>query len=221
MLHLPLKTTERVDLHRALHRLVSTAYSDQQAEDHREAFQDAAALREKVRQVALTEKSVAEGVRLLARYHRLLTTMRSRFGTDAFGSGSAEPTPLFAWRDALRPAEVVSHAELGFEMAGVLFNLAAALSYTATTEDRTSPTGLRAACQAFQQAAGAIDALAAVASGDAWAGAVDVHPKALAAWSHVMLAQAQQCFYEKVRRPDVGRWSPKQPPVHPPPLSSD
>ena len=36
-----------------------------------------AALRERVRQATLTEKSAAETVRLLARYHRLLTAMRT------------------------------------------------------------------------------------------------------------------------------------------------
>ena len=144
MLHLPLKTTEKVELQRCLFKFVSIAYSSQQAEDHRDAFQDAAQLRERVRQATLNERGASETVRLLARYHRLLNTMCSRFGSDQVEG--AEQWASFTWRDAFKTSEKVVQHELSFEAACVLFNLAAALSYSATLEDRTTPTGLRAAC---------------------------------------------------------------------------
>ena len=64
-----------------------------------------------------------------------------------------------------------------------------------------SPTVLRVALHplpaARRYAAGAIDLLVPLAAAADWDHSVDMHPKALAAWMHVMLAQAQQCFYEK------------------------
>ena len=75
MLHLPLKSTEKHELHKSLYRFVEMAYSSHQAEDHRDAFHDAEQLRERVRQATLTEKGAAETVRLLVRYQRLLTTV--------------------------------------------------------------------------------------------------------------------------------------------------
>lgn len=51
MLHLPLKQTERVDLQRSLHGFVESAYSREQADEHRDAFAEVHTLRERVRQV--------------------------------------------------------------------------------------------------------------------------------------------------------------------------
>ena len=79
MLTLPLKATEKVELQRTLFKFVEVAYSEESAEEHREAFLRVASLRESCRQLnaAPDEKGEADNnVRLLARYHRLLTTMR-------------------------------------------------------------------------------------------------------------------------------------------------
>ena len=152
MLHLPLKKTEKMDLKKCLFRFVEMAYSTQQAEDHNNAFKDVDKLRERVRQLEHSEKDgeAGENVRELAKYHRLLTTMQSRFTLEGEeGTGTGE-WATFTWNDAIRANDKVSRSELSFEAACVLFNLAAALSYSATLEDRTTPTGLRAACQAFQ-----------------------------------------------------------------------
>ena len=84
MLKLPIKVTDKIELQRALHRFVEVAYSEESAEEHRDAFIDVANLRESCRQMnpAPDDKKAAEGnVRLLARYHRLLTTLRVRFSS--------------------------------------------------------------------------------------------------------------------------------------------
>ena len=220
MLKLPIKVTDKIELQRALHRFVEVAYSEESAEEHRDAFIDMANLRESCRQMnpAPDDKKAAEGnVRLLARYHRLLTTLRVRF-SSASGIDSDRAVATFPWKDAFRSGDKTSRPELAFESACVLFNLAAALSHAAKLEDRSSPTGLRAACQAFQRAAGALglllpllaesgggSAAGSSSSGtttsdtatNAAAATADLHPKAVSAWRHLMLAQAQQCFYEK------------------------
>ena len=47
MLHLPLKATEKIDLTKPLYKFVEVAYSIQQADEHRDAFHDVSALRER------------------------------------------------------------------------------------------------------------------------------------------------------------------------------
>ena len=53
MFHLPLKTTERVDLQRSLHRFVEESYSLEQADEHRDAFAEVHTLRERCRTATL------------------------------------------------------------------------------------------------------------------------------------------------------------------------
>ena len=225
MLHFPFKTTEKVELHSSLYNAVAEAYSRAQADSHREAFDTMNQLRERVRALgsAATEKTAHEAIRLLARYHRLLTAFRSRFGLES-SFLDVEQWPSFIWHDAFQTKQTLAQPDLSFETACVLFNLTAALSFAATCENRNTPTGLRGACLAFQYAAGAIDLLTPLANSASWAEAAgDLHPKAVLAWRHVFLAQvrgvcarvtsthhsisrhlshhlhlqAQQCFYEK------------------------
>ena len=48
MLSLPLKATDKVELHKCLYRFVEQNYSAEQAEDHRDAFMQATQLRERI-----------------------------------------------------------------------------------------------------------------------------------------------------------------------------
>lgn len=196
MLHLPLKGTDKVDLAKSLHRFVEVAYSSEQADEHKEVFKEISELREKVRAVQLKEEDASDSVRLLLRYYRLLCAMRIRFGSVVEEDVAWTP---FMWKDANKVSEKASRPELTFEIASVLFNLAGALSFSATLENRGTTSGLRAACASFQSAAGALEALAAlvpITAADADM-TYDLHPKAVGAWKSIMLAQAQQCFYEK------------------------
>jgi hypothetical protein len=121
MLHLPLRGTDKVDLVKSLFRFVESAYSTEQAEAHRDAFFNAASLRERVRHAVLSEEKAAENVRLIARYYRLLTHMRTRFGA---GADEEQWEASFSWREAFRPSEgPLSRPEMAFEAASVLFNL--------------------------------------------------------------------------------------------------
>jgi hypothetical protein len=51
MLHLPLKATENTNITDGLYRFVKMAYSVEQAEEHREVYNEISALRNKVRAV--------------------------------------------------------------------------------------------------------------------------------------------------------------------------
>ena len=205
MFHLPLKTTERVDLQRSLHRFVEESYSLEQADEHRDAFAEVHTLRERCRTATLTEKGAEDTVRLLARYYRLLTNLRTRFGTAVDDSDGRVG---FTWKDAWHPAKAAkehskgqiwstSQYDLQFERACVLFNLAAALGYSATVQKRSDADGPRRACQRFQQAAGALALLQRIELSEEGGITDDMGGDALEVWKTIMLAQAQQCFFEK------------------------
>lgn len=84
----------------------------------------------------------------------------------------------------------------------MLFNLGAVYSQIALAADRVTDVGIRTACGAFQSAAGAFAWLreSGVAAKAAAAGAttVDVTPDCAGMLEKLMLAQAQECFFEKV-----------------------
>ena len=156
MLSIPLKQTERVDLRRSLHAFVEASYSTEQADAHRDAFEEVHVLRERVRLATLTEKNHAATVATLARYYRVVTSLRTRFGAAVEDS---EFAVQFVWRDAFRPPEKVARADLQYERVCVLFNVAAALSYAGAAQKRGDEEGLRRACQLFQQAAHAVESV--------------------------------------------------------------
>ena len=204
MLSIPLKQTERVDLRRSLHAFVEASYSTEQADAHRNAFEEVHVLRERVRLATLTEKNHAATVATLARYYRVVTSLRTRFGAAVEDS---EFAVQFVWRDAFRPPEKVARADLQYERVCVLFNVAAALSYAGAAQKRGDEEGLRRACQLFQQAAHAVESVQGLlADGGGGAGSgptADLSAEALGAWRGLMLAQAQQCFYEKAAREKI------------------
>uniref|UniRef100_A0A452YI67 BRO1 domain-containing protein n=2 Tax=Aegilops tauschii subsp. strangulata TaxID=200361 RepID=A0A452YI67_AEGTS len=106
------------------------------------------------------------------------------------------------WHDAFKTNKKVSLPSVHLEKAAVLFNLGAVYSQIALAADRTTDVGIRTACGAFQSAAGAFAWLreSGVAAKAVAAGAttVDVTPDCAAMLEKLMLAQAQECFFEKV-----------------------
>jgi programmed cell death 6-interacting protein len=197
MFHLPLKQTERIDLAKSLHRFVEESYSLEQADEHRDAFAEVQTLREKARAATLSEKGAEDTVRLLARYYRVLTNVRTRFGSAVDDS---DGRVMFSWKDAWDLKKQSARYDLQFERACVLFNLAAALSYSATVQKRSDADGLRRACQRFQQAAGALALLQKIGADLGEEATDDLGGDALEVWQTIMLAQAQQCFFEKAAK---------------------
>jgi programmed cell death 6-interacting protein len=60
----------------------------------------------------------------------------------------------FTWFDAFKPGRKASQQNIHFEKAAIAFNLGAVQSQIALGPDRSSPNGLKQACNAFQAAAG-------------------------------------------------------------------
>lgn len=56
----------------------------------------------------------------------------------------------FPWCDAFRPSKRTAQANIHFEKAAILFNIAAVLSQQALQVERGTPEGITQACKLFQ-----------------------------------------------------------------------
>ena len=124
----------------------------------------------------------------LLHYHRLLFSARD--DPCAFDDNLA-----FTWHDAFRPNLKHTSALLRFEKAAIVFNVGAASSRIAAAVDRAAEGGVKAACGEFQRAAGAFRAVGELMEGQE--GTVDMSPESAAMLERLMLAQAQECCFER------------------------
>jgi programmed cell death 6-interacting protein len=190
------------NLEKILHSHITRKFSRALADEH--ATQCAA--------VATARKTVVEDAKAgsnnhpdevvrarLVQYYRLIRGLELRF--EAIGV-------QFMWRDSFQQVVKMGEADFSFEAAAALFNLAAETSRAAIYSDRSNEEGLREACLNFRKAAGILGVLLGLVEGAPWGGrcTVDLQPRTLRLLQHVMLAQAQRCFYEKAVRDAI---SPK------------
>ncbi|CAN6273619.1 unnamed protein product [Urochloa humidicola] len=126
---------------------------------------------------------------LILRYHRLLFSARD--DPCAF-----DETLSFTWYDAFRPHLKHAAASLRFEKAALVFNVGAAASRIAAAHSRATEEGVRAACGEFQRAAGAFRAVGEMMEEEVGT-TVDMTSQASAMLERLMLAQAQECCFER------------------------
>ncbi|KAL5207888.1 hypothetical protein ABZP36_032323 [Zizania latifolia] len=178
MLSVPEKKTAAAELFRDRHFFNSAFFTDL-----REAR---ASLSTASSQTTTQDPSARRA--LLLRYHRLLASVRD--DPCAFDDNLS-----FTWNDAFRPHLKRTAASLRFEKAALMFNVGAASSRIAVAVDRAAEGGVKAACGEFQRAAGAFRAAAEMMEGEE--GTVDMGPEAAAMLERLMLAQAQECCFER------------------------
>jgi programmed cell death 6-interacting protein len=95
---------------------------------------------------------------------------------------------------------VVTQANLLYERLSILYNIAALYSQLATSQSRTTAESLKKACLYFQQAAGTFEYLAKQAIDLRLPPGViidDFSEATVDAIKFLMLAQAQECFWQK------------------------
>jgi len=177
MLSVPEKKTAAAELFRDRHFFSATAFSD--VRDARAAV------------AVPNPQAQPPGSRraLILRYHRLLFSARD--DPCAFDENLS-----FTWHDAFRPHLKHAAASLRFEKAALVFNIGAAASGIAAAHSRVTEEGVRAACGEFQRAAGAFRAVGEMMEEEA-ATTVDMSSQATAMLERLMLAQAQECCFER------------------------
>lgn len=188
------KKTNPVDLYKPLRQYLAHHYSERQAVDNEEDLQTVQHMRSEIEKI-IDSSDVRRD--LLQRYFRALCVMESRFPISS--EKEHINTISFTWFDAFK-GKKASQQNIHFEKAAIMFNLAAIQSQLGLSMDRSSPNGIKQACNAFQASAGAFAylrdniSMKASASGST----VDISVECAGMLERLMLAQAQECFFEKV-----------------------
>ncbi|XP_073001150.1 vacuolar-sorting protein BRO1-like [Typha latifolia] len=104
----------------------------------------------------------------------------------------------FTWHDAFG-GSAATQGSIHFEVAAAAFNIAAIYSQIGAGEERGSGDGIRKACNAFQCAAGALKFLEEHVKEKVLAegATVDLSADCVQMLEKVMLAQAQECYFER------------------------
>ncbi|KAM9366854.1 rhophilin-2 [Symphorus nematophorus] len=147
-----------------------------------------------LRQACRTPSRNEAGVELLAKYFSHLPLMESRFFSPSRQTGI-----FFTWYDSFTGVPVCQQ-NLSLEKASILFNMAALYSQIGTRSDRQMIAGLEEAISSFQIAAGILNHLKETFTHTP---SYDMSPAMLSMLIRMMLAQAQECLFEKTALPGI------------------
>ncbi|KAI9019756.1 BRO1-like domain-containing protein [Hyaloraphidium curvatum] len=207
MLHVPTKRTDDTDFTFAFRSYIQQVYQ----EDPDKYVQEIASLNRLRQDIRGAGKDLT-GRDILYRYYGQLELLDLRFPID-----EKHVKVVFSWYDAFSGTKVSQHS-VAYEKACVIFNLAATCSSIAALQNRasssiatdssstpSSPTGaapmtpnvngLKMAFNYFQGAAGLFQY---INDNFLHPPSVDLGRDSIRCLSELMLAQAQECFLEKV-----------------------
>ncbi|TTY38106.1 Rhophilin-2 [Bagarius yarrelli] len=134
------------------------------------------------------------GVELLASYFSQLSLLESRFFSPNRPMGI-----FFTWYDSFTGVPVCQQ-NISLEKASILFNLAALYTQLGTRSDRRTQSGLEDAIAALQKSAGVLHHLKETFTHTP---SYDMSPAMLNLLIKMMLAQAQECVFEKITLPGI------------------
>ncbi|KAI9376531.1 BRO1-like domain-containing protein [Aspergillus egyptiacus] len=188
ILQIPFRRSHTVSLSPALTQYISSKY-DQRPD----MFADDLLIIDRLRSEAVhVQEPHISGISRLVAYSAQLKWLGGKFPVDV---GVEFPWyPAFGFNTS-RP---VSQNNLRFELANVIFNLAALYSQLAFSVNRTTSDGLKQACNYLCHAAGVLGHLRADIVPDMRAAPPeDMDEMTLQSLEELLLAQAQECFWQK------------------------
>ncbi|XP_012729443.2 rhophilin-2 isoform X1 [Fundulus heteroclitus] len=189
LIALGLKETKEVDFSAPFKDYIMEHYN----EDGR-TFEDEIADLMDLRQACRTPSRSEAGVELLAKYYSHLPLVENRFFSPTRQNGI-----FFTWYDSFTGVPACQQ-NLSLEKASVVFNMAALYSQIGTRSDRQTTLGLEQAISAFQKAAGMLSHLKETFTHTP---SYDMSPAMVGMLIRLMLAQAQECMFEKIVLPGV------------------
>ncbi|KAF1814411.1 BRO1-domain-containing protein [Eremomyces bilateralis CBS 781.70] len=188
ILAVPFRRTHSVSLSDAIKEYISSKY-----DQHPDMFKQDLETIDYLRTAAVQAIDPhITGIKKLQSYAAQLIWLGGKFPIDIGVD--------FSWYPALgynlqRP---VSQNNVRFELANVLFNLAAMYSQLAVSLNRTTSDGLKTACNYFCLSAGVLSYLRTDIIPDMRASPPDdMDTSTLECVEQLMLAQAQECFWQK------------------------
>ncbi|XP_053557532.1 rhophilin-2 isoform X2 [Bombina bombina] len=189
LIPLGLKETKDVDFTTAFKDFILEHYSED-GSDYENELADLMDLRQACRTPSRDES----GVELLVNYLHQLAFLENRFFPPSRHLGI-----LFTWYDSFTGVPV-SQPNISLEKASILFNIAAVYSQIGTRCNRQTKTGLEEAVNAFQKSAGVLQYLK---ENFTHTPSYDMSPAMLAALIKMLLAEAQECYFEKMILPGI------------------
>lgn len=154
-----------------------------------ENYSEALKRLEQLRQSVVNIPRDFEGCNTLRKYCGQLHFLQSRVPM-ATGQEAAVPV---TWTDGFSERNI-THEDINYEQACVLYNLAALHSLLGTVDNRLSEEGMKVSCTHFQCSAGAFTHLRDHFNHSY---SSDMSSQALSVNISLMLAQAQECLLEK------------------------
>ncbi|XP_014024373.2 rhophilin-1 isoform X1 [Salmo salar] len=184
MIPLGLKETKEVDLTVPLKEYICEHYREDSSlfEKETKEFME-------LRQAMRTPSRNEAGLELLIEYYNQLYYLDQRFFPPHRTLGVH-----FHWYDSLTGVPSCQRA-LAFEKGSVLFNVGALYTQIGARQDRSAAAGIDKAIDAFQRAAGAFNFLKENFSN---APSLDMSSPSLCMLVRLMIAQVQECVFEKV-----------------------
>ncbi|KAM8945993.1 rhophilin-2 [Pelodytes ibericus] len=184
LIPLGLKETKDVDFTMAFKDFILEHYSED-GSDYENELADLMDLRQSCRTPSRDEA----GVDLLVGYFQQLGFIENRFFPSGRNIGI-----LFTWYDSFTGVPV-SQPNLSLEKASVLFNIGALYTQIGTRCNRQTQAGLEEAIKAFQRAAGVLSYLKETFTHTP---SYDMSPAMLGALIKMILAEAHECYFEKM-----------------------
>ncbi|XP_039609685.1 rhophilin-1 [Polypterus senegalus] len=184
MIPLGLKETKEVDLTTALKDYICEHYGEEGS-----LYDNEIAELMDLRQAMRTPSRNEAGLDLLMEYYNQLYFLDNRFIPPNKNLGV-----YFHWYDSLTGVPSCQRA-LAFEKGSVLFNIGALFTQIGARQDRANAQGIENAIDAFQKAAGAFNYLKENFSN---APSLDMSVPSLNMLVRLMIAQVQECVFEKV-----------------------
>ncbi|XP_072373853.1 rhophilin-2 isoform X2 [Scyliorhinus torazame] len=189
LIPLGLKETKEVDFVTPIKDLIQEHYSEDPAE-YEDKILDVMDMRQAVR----TPSRNGLGIELLISYYNQLSLLESRFFQPNRQLGL-----FFTWYDSFTGVPVCQQ-HLSLEKASILFNIGALYTQIGTRCDRKTQAGLDSTIEAFQRAAGVLSHLK---ESFTHTPSFDMSPSMQNMLIRLMLAQAQECAFEKMVLPGI------------------
>ncbi|XP_070575599.1 LOW QUALITY PROTEIN: rhophilin-2-like [Ptychodera flava] len=183
MIPLGLKETKDIDFTIPFMDFILEHYSED-CDTYEKEITDFMALRQAMR----TPRRNEEGLELLFEYYNQLYFIENRFFPPDRHIGI-----YFHWYDSLTGVPSAQKT-VAFEKGSVLFNIGALYTQLGSKQDRTGKEGIEKAIENFQKAAGAFRYLT---DNFSHAPSMDMSSSVLNMLILLMLAQVQECVFEK------------------------
>ncbi|PHZ10875.1 BRO1-domain-containing protein [Rhizopus microsporus ATCC 52813] len=180
------KSTDRVFMTPYLREYISNGYAE-----HPDLYTDDFRILDELRNDCIFMEANEKSLNRLIKYYAQLVFISSKFPIDV----GIE----FPWyvSTAMEAPQIIAHRNMNYEKACILYSIGAIYSQLGNAEDRSTTEGVKRACNYFQATGCFQHLLDVVIPEMRIAPTIDLSTYALQTLIHLMLAQAQECVWQK------------------------